>query len=109
MSDWPTKDEFARMSAVEVNAWFAWRGIEWRVADFDGSLAAQATELRALSDAATPGPWRQGEGFGRRRWVRPYGGDSIARALRSDADAAFIVAAVNYVRAALASETPETE
>lgn len=54
--------------------------------------------LRALSDAATPGPWI-------RKWqsliVHHMGGDG---ALQSQEDIDFAVAAVNYVRAALAAQ-----
>ena len=58
--------------------------------------------LRALSDAATPGPWRVGDdGWG------VVGADEDPRhTLRIADDSAFIVAAVNYVRAALTPASP---
>jgi hypothetical protein len=64
-------------------------------------------ELRRLSDAATPGLWWAERGG----WVQPEGIDEpVAKALgqpgaQKDADAAFIVAAVNYVRATLSGPT----
>jgi hypothetical protein len=66
-------------------------------------------ELRRLSDAATPGPWLDVDGG-----IEAYVGGNSWTILRSDdeewlapdyATRAFIVAAVNYVRAALSGST----
>lgn len=83
--------------------------------------------LRALSDAATPGPWIADERIGtvaiytgpaqnclaapHERFVHSKQGEWVnggwALDPRDTADAAFIVAAANYVRARLAIEEPK--
>jgi hypothetical protein len=72
--------------------------------------AGELERLRALSEAATPGPWRVSDGgmsylavSGRGQNLRP-----IAECWQSEpkADAALLVAAVNYVRAALEGAKP---
>jgi hypothetical protein len=64
-------------------------------------------ELRALSDAASPGPWAQGTDDGSfasgRFEVWSPSGHLVADATQSIHDAAFIPAAVNYVRSLLAT------
>lgn len=79
--------------------------------------------LRALSDAATEGPWRVGDGaisdgvFAEDAVTAGEDEEGLVSHLvawchsewRNEADAAFIVAAVNFVRASLvAQEAPGT-
>jgi hypothetical protein len=75
-------------------------------------------ELRALSDAATPGPWEADDTTDRYEdefddpphtgWFRGDVGtvDVGDYNTLSTADAAFIVAACNYVRSLLSEDTP---
>lgn len=78
--------------------------------------------LRALSEAATPGPWHVGstEGVADGVWAKPGAitgvdddGDTTNLIAwchsdwRDEADAAFIVAAVNFVRELLDDPAPD--
>lgn len=89
-----------------------------RAASHDTLAPAGMDELRALSTAATPGPWRASIGrvgvgalSAERRSlllasIHADGHRDTAFA-ESHNDAAFIVAAVNYVRARLTAESGE--
>lgn len=96
-----------------------------RIAGYLDQLRAERIDvavLRALSEAATPGPWSF-EGLTEDGWAlmgntpepedggsgpeMPYGYPGAQGVAWTREDAAFIAAAVNYVRAALASQTRE--
>ena len=75
----------------------------------DSLSPAGLDELRALSDAATPGPWHVEQMRGKRDGYIRAGGRTVGdlRYRNGEPDAAFIVAAVNYVRARLTAESGE--